>query len=68
MSDPSPGGLAQSAGMTVNYIYDDADLVANHEAFVNEGRIAHSRAIRSLAGSVPETGRGPGRALAPRRS
>ena len=64
MSDPSQVGLAQSAGMTVNYIYDEAALVANHEAFVNEGRIAHSRAIRSLAEPAAERGRGSGRALA----
>ena len=65
MSDPSRVGLAQSAGMTVNYIYEEAALVTNHEAFVNEGRIAHSRAIRSLAEAAPERGRGAGRGLAP---
>ena len=58
MGDPSPTGLTQSAGMMVNYVYDEADVVANHEAFVNEGRIAHSRAIASLAGPAAETVRG----------
>ena len=50
MADPSPSGLAQSAGLMVNYVYDESAVVANHEAFVNEGRIAHSRAVASLAG------------------
>ena len=60
MSDPSPAGLLQSAGMMVNYVYDEAAVVANHEAFVNEGRIAHSRAIAVLAGPAVEQGGGAG--------
>ena len=54
MGDPSPTGLARSAGMMVNYVYDEASVVANHEAFVNDGRIARSRAIASLAGPDAE--------------
>ena len=54
MADPSPAGLAQSAGLMVNYVYDEAAVVANHEAFVNEGRIAHSRAVASLAGPAAD--------------
>ena len=65
MSDPSPTGLRQSAGMMVNYVYDEADVVANHEAYVNDGRIAHSRAVAALAGSGKEGGRRAGRARAP---
>ena len=65
MSDPSPAGLVQSAGMMVNYVYDEAVVVANHETFVNEGRIVHSRAIASLAGPAAGKGRGAGRARAP---
>ena len=57
MSDPSPTGMAQSAGMMVNYVYDEADVVANHEAYVNDGRIAHSKAIASLLGAERERGR-----------
>ena len=49
MGDPSPSGLAQSAGMMANYVYDEAAVVANHEAFVNEGRIAHAAAVGALA-------------------
>ena len=54
MADPSPAGLAQSAGLMVNYVYDEAAVVANHEAFVNEGRIAHSRAVAALAGPAAD--------------
>ena len=54
MADPSPAGVTQSAGMMVNYVYDEARVVANHEAFVNEGRIAHSRALANLAGAAAD--------------
>ena len=65
MSDPSPSGLRQAAGMMVNYVYDEAEVVANHEAYVNEGLIAHSRAVASLVGPAKEGGRRPGRRRAP---
>ena len=64
MSDPSPTGLAQSAGLMVNYLYDEANVVANHEAYVNDGRVAHSRAVASLVGSAKEGGRRAERARA----
>ena len=54
LGDPSPSGMNQSAGMMVNYVYDEAAVVANHEAFVNEGRIAHSKAIAALAGPAED--------------
>ena len=65
MSDPSPPGLIQSAGMTVNYVYREADVVANHEAFVNEGRVIYSSAVGTLAGPAMETDRGAGHGPAP---
>ena len=49
MGDPSTSGLAQSGGVMVNYVYDEAEVVANHEAYVNEGRIAHAAAVAALA-------------------
>ena len=49
MGDPSPSGISQSGGVMVNYVYDEAEVVANHEAFVNEGRIAHAPAVAALA-------------------
>ena len=60
MSDPSPAGIRQSAGLMVNYVYDEATVVANHEAYVNEGRIAHSREIAALAGAAAEKRHGGG--------
>ena len=64
LSDPSPTGLSQSAGMMVNYVYDEANVVANHEAYVNGGRVAHTRAVASLLGSPREGTRRAGRARA----
>ena len=49
MADPSKSGLAQSGGVMVNYVYDEAEVVANHEAYVNEGRIAHAVEVAALA-------------------
>ena len=60
MADPSRSGLAQSGGMMVNYVYDEAEVVANHEAYVNEGRIAHSASVAALADDPAEE-RPPGR-------
>ena len=61
MSDPSPAGIRQSAGLMVNYVYDEATVVANHETYVNEGRIAHSREIAALGGTAAEKRRGAAR-------
>jgi malonyl-CoA decarboxylase len=54
-ADPSVKGVAQSHGVMVNYRYDPEQLVANHEAFARDGRIAMSRPLqrehdRQLAG------------------
>ncbi len=46
--DTSDKGLAQSAGIMVNYAYDLDAIVANHEAFVHDGEIALSSSVRSL--------------------
>ncbi len=48
MADLSERGLAQAAGIMVNYRYDRDRLEANHEAFAEERKIAASRAVRSL--------------------
>jgi len=48
-ADLSPKGLAQSAGIMVNYRYDPDKIVANHEAYVREGDIAISSSVRQLA-------------------
>ena len=47
--DVSAKGLQQSAGIMVNYLYRQGDIEANHEAYRDEGRVAASSAVRSLA-------------------
>ncbi|MGC2415223.1 MAG: malonyl-CoA decarboxylase family protein, partial [Stellaceae bacterium] len=49
LGDVSPKGLAQSAGIMVNYLYRLGDIEANHEAYRDEGRVAASSAVRNLA-------------------
>ena len=49
LGDVSAKGLAQSAGIMVNYLYRQGDIDANHEAYRDEGRVAASSAVRSLA-------------------
>ncbi|OWJ64969.1 malonyl-CoA decarboxylase domain-containing protein [Inquilinus limosus] len=43
--DIAPKGLEQGWGLLVNYLYDPAELERNHEAFVNAGKVATSRAV-----------------------
>ncbi len=45
-ADRSEYGQSQSYSVMVNYRYDPEQVVANHEAFVREGHIAMSRALR----------------------
>ena len=54
MADISPNGLARSAGMMVNYLYDLKTLEANHEAYARERQIKTTREIRSLVGAKAE--------------
>jgi malonyl-CoA decarboxylase len=49
--DTSDKGLVQSAGIMVNYAYDLDAIVANHEAFVHDGKIALSSRVRALLGA-----------------
>jgi malonyl-CoA decarboxylase len=49
LGDVSEKGLAQSAGLMVNYLYRLGDIEANHEAYRDEGLVAASSAVRSLA-------------------
>ncbi len=50
-ADLSEKGIRQSAGTMVNYLYGADDIVANHEGFAHDGRIALSPSIRKLLGS-----------------
>ncbi|MEM9319460.1 MAG: malonyl-CoA decarboxylase family protein [Pseudomonadota bacterium] len=48
-ADSSPNGQAQSGGAMVNYLYDLTKVEGNHARFALHGKIAASRAVRSLA-------------------
>jgi len=59
LGDISPKGLAESAGLMVNYRYRLEDIEANHEAYSSHGDIAAADAVRELAGSVEQGWRIP---------
>ncbi len=46
LADRSPNGLQQSAGIMVNYRYNQREIEANHERYRGEGKIATSGAVR----------------------
>lgn len=48
LADTSPKGLRESFGIMVNYLYDPARIVRNHERYVESGEVAHSPAVRAL--------------------
>ena len=48
LGDLSPKGLRESAGIMVNYLYRLDDIEKNHEAYVNDGEIAASGAVKRL--------------------
>jgi malonyl-CoA decarboxylase len=48
LGDTSAKGLRESAGIMVNYLYRLDDIEKNHEAYVNQGEIAASSAVRKL--------------------
>jgi malonyl-CoA decarboxylase len=49
LADTSERGLAQSAGMMVNYLYELDMIEENHDRYVKEGTVAVSKEIQSLA-------------------
>ncbi|OYX85292.1 MAG: MCD, Malonyl-CoA decarboxylase MCD [Rhizobiales bacterium 17-65-6] len=48
MGDLSPKGIAQAAGLMVNYRYVLADIEKNHETFAAKGDIVASAAVKKL--------------------
>ena len=46
--DISDKGLEQSAGIMANYLYDDREIEANHEAYRSRGAVATGGAVRAL--------------------
>jgi len=53
LADLSEAGVRQSYTLMVNYLYKLDEIERNHEAFVNEGVIATSRAIQRAARNAP---------------
>ncbi|WP_033067088.1 malonyl-CoA decarboxylase [Thalassospira australica] len=50
LGDTSEKGLRQAGGMMVNYAYHLDDIEKNHEALMNDGKIATSKSVAQLAG------------------
>jgi malonyl-CoA decarboxylase len=48
LADTSEKGLRAAHGVMVNYRYDLKEIERNHEAYVNEGTVAVSRAVKGL--------------------
>jgi len=48
LADRSAKGLAQSAGLMVNYRYKLDEIDANHEAYTGEGEVTAATAVRTL--------------------
>jgi malonyl-CoA decarboxylase len=55
LGDKSAKGLRQSHGIMINYLYDLKDIESNHEAYINEGVITASKAVRSLLKSTDKS-------------
>ncbi len=49
LADTSPKGMAQAAGLMVNYVYRPKQIEKNHEAYVYRGTVAAAPAVRALA-------------------
>jgi malonyl-CoA decarboxylase len=48
LADTSAKGMAESAGLMVNYLYDPGKIEDHHEAYAGEGKRAASPAVRKL--------------------
>ena len=54
-ADVSENGMAQSAGVMVNYLYDLSKVSQNHERFAAEQRVAASSEITAQASAAAKT-------------
>ncbi len=62
-ADFSANGLKQSHGVMVNYVYDLAEIEANHFALAELGTVAASKAVLALVEpEAPKSGKKPRRA------
>jgi malonyl-CoA decarboxylase len=57
LGNPSPKGLAESAGFMVNYLYDLSRIERNHEIYAQTGRVLASHDVRRLLTAGHGTGR-----------
>jgi len=48
LADTAPKGIAQSAGVMVNYLYRLSHIDDNHERFAREGQVVASSEVRKL--------------------
>jgi malonyl-CoA decarboxylase len=48
MADSSDNGMAQSAGLMVNYLYNRHTLARNHEAYEQQHEVVYSQAVKKL--------------------
>lgn len=48
LADTAPRGLAQSAGLMVNYLYKLEDIERNHEAYTGKGEVIVGPAVKKL--------------------
>ena len=56
LGNTSSRGMRESFGVMVNYLYDPGSIEANHEAFVNTGRVVRSSEVDALA-TAPRKGK-----------
>jgi malonyl-CoA decarboxylase len=57
-ADLSKNGLRQAHGAMVNYVYDLAEIEANHFALTELGTVASSKAVQQLADELVSGGNG----------
>ena len=55
LADKSDKGLAQSAGMMVNYLYELNDIVKNHELYANEDHLVAEPMVTAQLKKIPKT-------------
>ena len=63
-ADLSANGMRQSHGVMVNYVYDLAEIEANHFQLAELGTVPASKAVLSLAGVEPAKEAKPGKRAA----
>ena len=55
-ADLSANGRRQSHGVMVNYVYDLAEIEANHFALAELGTVAASKTVQTLVEGTPPKG------------